>query len=780
MKDRDFHILTTNLLNTAGTRVLKHSNLFVVYDVVGDILSFGGGANGLYLNDMRHLSRLELRLWGKKGVLLSSTIKENNAVLTVDLTNPELKLPGRGEHGDDAAHPARFEPAEGEEQPKEELEDALSVPSDTLHIYRTKFVTKDSAHEKIRLHNYGDKPLKVPVSLHFRADFKDMFEVRGTARAGRGELLKAQVDDVSVQFGYLGLDRARRLTRIIFVQPPRVLDEKHAEFEFEIDPGERRELTYSVQCAFEILQDSPVDLTHGAAHLAKLTMVPGPQERVSPHAPPTRLEQPSGYLKAHSDMERGLKLNQERRALFDSSNVFYNLMIGRADADLHMLLTQTKYGPYPYAGTPWFNTVFGRDGIICAYQVLNIHPGIARGVLGFLAANQARDFNDAQDAEPGKILHEVRHDEMANTGEVPFRFYYGSIDSTPLFIALAGAYLRRTGDLAFIRQLWPAIKRGMVWIEEFGDRDQDGYVEYGRRTQAGLRQQGWKDSDDSVFHADGRIAPAPIALCEVQGYVYAARRAAEQMAEALGEPDYAAVQRAEAAALKERFARDFWDEELGTFVIALDGKKRPCRVRASNAGHCLFSGIASREHAQKIGAQLMSAQFYSGWGVRTLAEREPRFNPLSYHNGSVWPHDNAMIAMGLSRYGQKAGAMRIMTGLYHASRYFDLNRMPELFCGFERRPSEGPTQYPVACAPQAWAAGGVFMLLDAALGLYVDGVNQVVKLHNPRLPDFLDTLKIRRLRVADTQLDLQLERYRNDVGVQVLHRSGSAEVMVVK
>jgi glycogen debranching enzyme len=766
MKQKDFHILTTNLLNTARTRVLKHSNLFVVFSEVGDILSWGGGAHGLYMNDMRHLSKLELRVWDKKPVLLSSTVKENNAVLTVDLTNPELS---------DADIPDSDSPQEtAEEQPSTS---DVRVLSDTLHIHRSKFVTSDTAHEKIRIHNYGDLPLTVPVSLHFKADFADMFEIRGTARERSGRMLESQVVDDGVQFGYIGLDRVRRVTRISFVQRAKALREDRADFEFVIGPGQRRELTYSVQCGFEQLpEDEPVPAEADEPPAERTEQPDQPGETPLP----ADFSAPAGYRQAHAEMNRRLKAERGALCRFDSSNVFYNLMLGRASADLQMLITQTDYGPYPYAGTPWFNTVFGRDGLICAYQVLNSRPEVARGVLGYLAANQAEGFDAARDAEPGKILHEIRHDEMANIGEVPFKHYYGSIDSTPLFIALAGAYLRRSGDLEFVKSIWPAVKRGIGWIEEHGDRDGDGFVEYGRRTEAGLRQQGWKDSDDSVFHADGAIADAPIALCEVQGYVFAARRSAARIAEVLGENDYAEAQMSEAMQLKERFQQDFWDEELGTYVIALDGEKRPCRVRSSNAGHCLFSGIASEEHARRIGAQLLGEAFYSGWGVRTIPVDEVRYNPISYHNGSVWPHDNTMIASGLARYGMTSEALRIMAGLYHASRYFELNRMPELFCGFERRQSEGPTQYPVACAPQAWAAGGVFLLLDAALGLYVDGRKGVVKFHSPRLPEFLETMRIDRLVVGEAELDLELERYRNDVGVQILRRTGDVEVMVVK
>ncbi|QDG54190.1 amylo-alpha-1,6-glucosidase [Persicimonas caeni] len=722
MKEKDFHILTTNLLNTARTRVLKHSNLFAVFDEVGDIMSWGTGAHGLYNDDMRHLSKLELRLWGQKPILLSSTIKEDNALLTADLTNPELTEPD------------------------------ARVPSDTIHIHRSKFVTADTCHEKIRLHNYSDQHICVPLSVHFLADFADMFEIRGTEREARGEVLEPEVSDVDVVYAYDGLDDVRRLTRVTFVQRPTDLNEGHAYFEFEIAPHQRTELTYSVQCA---------------SH---------PQDDASQFY----FARPAGYRQAHAELTNRLEDERVERCRLDTSNAFFNHLVTRADADLQMLITQTEHGDYPYAGTPWFNTIFGRDGLITAYQVLNINPQVARGVLGYLAATQA-DFSDAaRDAEPGKILHEIRHDEMSNTGEVPFRHYYGSIDSTPLFISLAGAYLRRTNDTEFIKGIWPAIQNGIDWIDNHGDRDGDGYVEYGRRTAKGLRQQGWKDSDDSVFHADGRLADAPIALCEVQGYVYAARRAAAIVASTLGEDAYAEQQHREAEALRERFQKDFWDEELETFVLALDGEKNPCRVRSSNAGHCLLSGIASPRQAQLIARQLLSDDFYTGWGIRTIPSTEARYNPISYHNGSVWPHDNTMIAAGLARYGFKAEAARVLEGLYDASRYFELNRLPELFCGFERRPSEGPTLYPVACAPQAWAAGGVSLLIDSVLGLFIDGREGRIKLHNPRLPPFLETLRMHRLKVGDAEVDLLFERYQEDVGVQILRRRGKVEVMVVK
>jgi glycogen debranching enzyme len=322
--------------------------------------------------------------------------------------------------------------------------------------------------------------------------------------------------------------------------------------------------------------------------------------------------------------------------------------------------------------------------------MLWLDPTIARGVLARLAANQAREENPAADAEPGKILHEVRYGEMAELGEVPFRRYYGSADSTPLFLMLAGSYLARTGDIATLQSLWPNIEAAVDWIRDYGDADGDGFVEYRHQTDQGLVNQGWKDSQDSIFHADGTLAKVPIALCEVQAYVYAGWRAAADIAERLGRREKAAELRQLAEGLKRAFDTAFWDNEMGIYAIALDGDKRPCRVRASNAGHVLLCGSALPERALILAAELMSSRFFSGRGVRTLASSEPRYNPMSYHNGSIWPHDNALIAAGLARYGFTPQACRIFEGLFAASGHMDFRRLPELFCGFVRQRGRGP------------------------------------------------------------------------------------------
>jgi glycogen debranching enzyme len=597
--------------------------------------------------------------------------------------------------------------------------------------------------ERIVIRNFARRPVSIRLSVRYQADFADLFEVRGMRRPKRGTLLLGRAAGREALLRYRGLDSVLRRTRIRFSRQPAAIDATEARF--VLDVPERRATTLEIAVTCE----------RGTAHRRRLTSFDG----------------------ALAGARQQLALVMRGSAAVITSNEVFNDWLHRSVADVAMLTSRTRAGWYPYAGVPWFSVPFGRDGLVTGLQTLWRAPQLARGVVGYLAATQANRTSHAQDAEPGKVLHETRDGEMAALGEVPFRRYYGSHDATLLFVILAAEHWRRTADRRMAAALWPHVERALGWMERHADPDGDGFLEYARRTDSGLLQQGWKDSYDSIFHADGALAEPPIALCELQGYAYAARRGAADLADALGHPRRARRLREAAADLQARFDKAFWDEELGTYVLALDGDKRPCRVRASNAGHALLTGIALPQRAARLAATLLSDASYSGWGIRTVAAGEARYNPMSYHNGSIWPHDNSLIGLGLARYGFQADAARLLGGLFAASRQFELARMPELFCGFTRRDGEGPTRYPVACAPQAWAAGAIFMLLQASLGIDIDATANRVSFDDPRLPDFLDDVTIRQLRVGAGSVDLRFERAGDGVDVRVLRGRGTVEVV---
>ncbi len=693
---------------------LKHGDTFGVYDVNGDVLAGEGFAEGLYHRDTRHLSRFELLLSGSRPILLSSSTRDDNAMLSCDLTNPEIRCEGG------------------------------TLEHDLIHLRRTKFLWDDACFERLAVRNFTADPQTLTVELVFAADFADLFEVRGSHRTQRGQPHPPQTSETAIVLSYTGLDDRRRTTSLRFEPTPVSLDAHHARFSLTLPPGGRTVIFIEIRC----------------------------DQGVPPERPG------EAYLAAMLQARRALRRSVSRAASVATSNEIFNEAARRSVSDLYMLITETAQGPYPYAGIPWFSTAFGRDALITALQTLWLDPAIAHGVLSYLADNQATAVDPVADAEPGKILHEVRHGEMAELGEVPFRRYYGSVNSTPLFVMLAGAYLDRTADLPTLRRLWPNVDAALNWIDTYGDRDGDGFVEYDRMTDKGLANQGWKDSHDSVFHADGSPAHGPIALCEVQAYVYGAKRAGGRIAAALGMRERASALDEAAAVLRQRIEDAFWSETLGTYALALDGHKRPCLVRSSNAGHLLLTGVAEPGRARRVADQLMTSGFFSGWGVRTLASGETRYNPMSYHNGSVWPHDNALIGMGLARYGFREEAARIFEGLFAACVYIDLRRLPELLCGFPRRRGQGPTFYPVACAPQAWAAATSLSLMQSCLGLGFDPASRTVTFDRPFLPDFLHEVILRGLCIGASRIDVAFRGHGSDVAMTVLKRTGNIRATV--
>jgi glycogen debranching enzyme len=713
----DFAITAEVSLVEARMRTLKHGDMFGVFDQRGDIRAAPGATDGLFYQDTRYLSEFEAWLGGRRPVLLSSTLRDDNATLTCDLGNPDLG----GTSGNGAG----------------------GLASNLIHIRRSRFLWQAVCHERMSIRNFDTVEHRFTVEIRFGADFADLFEVRGMHRDRHGRHEPVEVSADTATLAYTGLDNKRRATRLHFDPPPSLLDEGRARFDIVLPPHTRALIFIEIACDREAGPRRPAET----------------------------------FLACLVEQRRWTRTQSARAAAIDSSNEAFNEAMQRAISDLTMLVTDLpETGPYPYAGVPWFSTAFGRDGIITALNVLWMDPSLARGVLRYLAANQATEHDDASDAEPGKILHEVRRGEMAELGEVPFRRYYGSVDATPLFVMLAGAYLARTGDVATIRDLWPHFEAALAWIDSATDAS--GFVAYFRKTDKGLANQGWKDSFDSVSHADGRLAEGPIALCEVQGYVFAARRAAAAMAAALGDDAQAARQTALAEKLRVAFEAHFWCDDLGMYALALDGESKPCRVRASNAGHLLLAGIASDERAASVACALMHSRFFNGWGIRTLASGEARYNPMSYHNGSVWPHDNALIALGLAATGHRDEAARIMAGLFDAALYIDLKRLPELLCGFARRRAQGPTFYPVACSPQAWAATALHATLAACLGLSFNPVAGEVVFDRPRLPAFLDVVTLHNLALGEARISVVLRRSGDEVAMNVLRRTGDIHAVL--
>ncbi len=688
-------------------QALKSGNAFLVADAYGDVKS---GADGLFDEDTRILSRLMLTLGGNRPSRLSSGVSQDNVFFTFHGTNRPLPPMG-----------------------------GRTAPAGILHVERRRFLHERRLFERIRVTNHGGEDVMLPLEVGYAADFVDIFQVRGTPRDRAGTTHPVRQDGRHARFAYDGLDGVRRTGCVSFSEPPHRMTADRADFMLTLRQGR------TVDLHLEVGADACEEPS---------------EARFRRHAVQARLAM-------RAKRRRGASVRGPRSPRF-------NDWLDQSRADVALLTTDLPTGPYPYAGTPWFSTPFGRDGIITAWQMLWLDPSLAKGVLTYLAARQATERSAFQDAEPGKIMHETRRGEMSALGEVPFGLYYGGVDTTCLFVALAGAYARRTGDLDLIRAIWPNLIAAAGWITGPADMTGDGFVRYARAAETGLSNQGWKDSFDSIFHADGRFPKGPIALVEVQGYAFAAFQALADLSNALGQPD-AAQWHDRAETMRARVEERFWQDDLGYYAVALDGDGAPCRALTSNPGHLLFCGLPSNARAKQVSQRLMSARFRSGWGLRTLATGQARYSPMSYHNGSVWPHDTSLCAAGMARYGERPAVALLLSEIYAAAARFHL-RLPELFCGFERETGEPPIAYPVACLPQAWAAGSVFLMLQAALGVSIDAFEGRVDVDDPVLPTGIERLNVWNVQVGDAGIDLTFRRVDHHTVVTSQNRRGDVRL----
>lgn len=710
----EYYLLASSLAPRGRRLLLNDGDSFAIFDEAGDIALGGQDTFGLFCRGTRFLSRLELRVNGSFPFLLSAGATDDGAELIIHLTNPDERRDGE-----------------------------VIVQRDSVAIHRRLALVDGMLAQTLALYNYATEAVSLRLELSFDVDFADIFELRGVERLQRGTLEPPHIEGDRVRLAYVGRDEVRRATELAFSQSGWRLSPGCAAIDVQLEPGGHNELLVQARCKVDETCRAPLPFSVALANL-----------RSTRHA------------------------CTEMFARISSNHEGFNQWVQGAVRDLTLLCAQRPTGPYVYAGIPWFATIFGRDGLLTAIETLAFAPRMAPGILRALAQLQGRVHDPLRDEEPGKIVHELREGEMAATGEVPFGRYYGSIDSTPLFLCLLSAYADRTADLDLVNELWPAARAALDWINR--RRDCRGYLAYERHTPTGLLNQGWKDSHDSISHADGGLADPPIALCEVQAYVYAGLQGLSSLARRLGLEDDATAWSKEATELRERFERDFWMPEEDCYALALDRHGQACRVVSSNAGHCLLSGIATPEHATALVTRLMREDCFCEWGVRTLSSNEWRYNPMSYHNGSVWPHDNALVAAGFARCGRTDEAARVMRGLLEASVRQDDRRLPELFCGFARSQSAQPVSYPVACRPQAWASASVFLLLQATLGLQIDAWRPRVSFSGALLPSGLEYVDIRGLNVNQAGIDVRVRRGRWGTSVEILSKSGDVDVVVRK
>ncbi len=727
----------TSLPESTGTDklVLKRGNLFAVAGRVGDIWPPGARDQGGYFEDTRFLSKLKLTVAGGPPVVLSTQTRPEYTS-QVDLTVTSRMFGG-----------------------------LFQDPVNFLHIRREQIID-DRFAERLTLTNYLVRDIDYWLEYEFAADFADQFEVRGAKRRERGTYFRPLVHEDRVIFCYQGRDGVLYRAEVFFpTRAPDEMDGGRARFSFHLGPNESASLElhaipslHAVRSGTSVREAADAARQPGFRSPPIVTeepesgwLYPGSHPASQPPAPrrfDERITRARGDYRHWAEASGRTETDEEA----------FNGALAQSVADLKALTIFWEDRRVISAGVPWYASPFGRDALITGFQALLVNPDIARDALLFLAAHQGRKVDDFREEEPGKILHEIRRGELARTGEVPHTPYYGSVDATPLFIILYTEYLRWTNDRASGVALLPAAENALRWIENSGDKDGDGFVEYLRRSERGLRNQGWKDSWDGVPHLDGTPAEPPIALVEVQGYCIDARRRMARLYRQLGRREDAARCTVAAQLLSRKLDDAFWMEKAGTYALALDASKRQVQTVTSNPGHLLFSRVIPEERARRVARTLMSPESFSGFGIRTLAKGQRPYNPLSYHNGTVWPHDNSLIAMGFSNYGMQKLAARVLSGEYDACRQFRHYRLPELYCGMGRGEGDLVVSYPVSCSPQAWASGAFFLMLRACLGLYPDAPRKALKIVNPHLPGMLQRLTLERLRIGDTLLTLQFTR----------------------
>jgi glycogen debranching enzyme len=695
--------------------VLKDRELFLCTRPDGDVAPAQVSGEGFYADDTRHLSEIRLEVGGARPVALSRTALEDRAVLYA--TNATLRSASR-----------------------------RPVPQLSLSITRELMIAAGRLYYMVRVHNFLAKPVTTSVSLALAADFADMFEVRGASgRTARGHALAPKRTERGLTLAYVGEDEVFRETVIELSPVPERLDlqadRARGHWEAVLEPGAPAEIMVSAEPSI------------------------GGRRR-----PRRRLTTAMDEL---SDAETRWR---SRCTTITSDNERFNELTATSARDLRALTMPAPGGQILAAGIPWYVAPFGRDALLAAGEALILNPDLTRDALLTLAKLQAVEDDPWRDAEPGKILHELRVGELAGAGLVPHSPYYGTVDATPLFLMRAADYYDWTGDLETLRALRPALDAALGWIDEYGDRDGDGFVEYERRSTGGLRNQGWKDSENSIVHADGSLAEGPIALVEAQGYVYAAKRTIADVYDALGLGEVAERLRTEASELRVAFNEAFWNPAEGTFALALDGRKRQVASVTSNPGHCLYCGIVDPEKAGSVVERLLAPDMFSGWGIRTLSSSSPAYNPMSYHNGSVWPHDNAIIAAGLGRYGHPRALLQIASCVFEVASGARDSRLPELYCGFDRSERAAVVAYPVACIPQAWAAAAPLLILQAMLGISASAPDRALRIERPALPDWLTGIRLERLCVGKASVTLDFRRDGHATGFTLVDQRGDVNV----